>query len=81
MEGLVSMDNDELIALLELGITKAVELLVERVADGKASASDISQLRGLFADAGGSLTFNGRPNPVGDEVLESLKDIDPDLLN
>lgn len=75
------MTNEALLADLEDGITYSVKLLVERAKEGKASASDIAQLRGLFKDAGGALTFGSRATPAGESVLESLADVDPELFN
>lgn len=31
--------------------------------------------------AGVSFHFAGKPTPLGDAVLDSLKDVDPDLIN
>lgn len=74
------MTNEELIALLERGVTTAAEKLVARIEAGEFSAADVAQLRGMFKDAGGTFVFNGRPTPAGDSVLESLADIDLDML-
>jgi hypothetical protein len=35
----------------------------------------------MFKEAGGTLTLGFSPTPVGDTVLDSLKDIDPAMLN
>lgn len=77
------MKREELLALLEDGIESAVVSLVKRIEEGQASAADIGQLRALFKDAGGSLTMPGsqQPNQLGDSVLTSMADIDPDLIN
>lgn len=75
------MTNEDIIEKLEEGISAAVTLLVERVKKGSATASDISQLRALFKEAGGALTFGSRTTPAGDSVLESLADVDQSLFN
>lgn len=74
--------DEELLATLEEGIREAVKLLVEKINDKTANASDIRQLHSFAKEAGIDLRFNQqRPTPLGDEVLASLADIDPDLLN
>jgi hypothetical protein len=75
------MTDAEMRAILERGMTAAAQELVRRVEEGTCSAADIAQLRAMFKDCGGSLTFGGRVSPVGDSVLESLANIDPDMLN
>lgn len=75
------MSNDDLLELLESGLKAAAEKLVARIKAGEFSAADVAQLRSMARDAGITLSFNGRPTPVGDSVLESLSDVDPDLLN
>lgn len=71
----------DMLAILEKGMIAAAEVLVERIKKGECSAADIGQLRAMYKDAGGTLTFGGRPTSVGDTVLESMADIDPTLLN
>lgn len=75
------MTAAEMQTLLERGIKAAAETLVRRIEEGTCSAADIGQLRAMFKDAGGSLTFGGRATPAGDAVLDSLANIDLDLLN
>lgn len=75
------MTNEELLALLEEGMVAASRHLVSKIKAGEACAADISTLRALFKDAGGSLTFAGQANEVGDEVLAGMADIDPNMLN
>jgi hypothetical protein len=77
----VSKDDYDLLEILEEGVKASVRLLVQKAQRGEANASDIAQLRGLYKDAGGSMTFRGRSNEVGDEVLDSMADVDVDLLN
>lgn len=75
------MVDEDLLRLLEEGLGESVRTLVRRSKEGKISAAEIAQLRAMARDAGMVLSFNGKPTPVGDDVLESLKDVDPDLLN
>lgn len=75
------MKDDELVEILEEGLRDSARTLVRKAKAGEASAADIAQLRGLFKDAGGSLTFRSKPNEVGDEILASMADVDPDLVN
>ena len=75
------MTDGELLELLEEGLREAVRLLVEKVRDGQASAADIAQLRALHKDAGGALSFSGRTTELGDDVLASLSDVDPSIMN
>lgn len=75
------MSDDELHELLERGIRDAVRLLVEKVNEGTASAADIGKLREFAAEAGIGLRAGPSATPLGDDVLESLGNVDPDMLN
>lgn len=72
---------DDLLALLEEGIRDSVRLLVLKVREGTASAADIRMLREFASEAGLGLRAGHQPTPLGDEVLASMADVDPDLLN
>lgn len=75
------MINDaEMREILARGIVAAAKALVDRVLEGQFSAADIAQLRGMFKDAGGSLSCGGLTTPAGDSVLDSLSNIDPTML-
>lgn len=75
------MTDAEMRTILEKGIEAAAKELVKRIEAGTCSAADIGQLRGMFKDAGGTLSFGGRTTPAGDAVLDSLRNIDLDMLN
>lgn len=75
------MTDAEMRQLLERGLEAAAKALVDRIEAREFSAADVAQLRAMFKDAGGVLTFGGRTTPAGDAVLDSLKDIDLDMLN
>ena len=75
------LDNDDLRELLEEGLKEGARGLVDRIKRREFSAADIAQIRAMARDAGIVLTFNGKPTPAGDDVLEALRDVDPDLLN
>lgn len=75
------MTDAEMRAILERGIVAAAQELVRRIEEGTCSAADIAQLRGMYKDCGGTLSFGGRSTPAGDAVLESLQDVDLDMLN
>jgi hypothetical protein len=75
------MTNEDMLKILGEGMGEAARLLVAKVSEGSASAADIGQLRSMFKEAGGTLTLGFSPTPVGDTVLDSLKDIDPAMLN
>lgn len=74
------MTDAEIRAILERGIRAAAQELVRRIEEGTCSAADIAQLRAMYKDCGGTMAFGGRPTPVGDAVLESLANIDFDML-
>lgn len=74
------MTDAEMRTILARGIASAAKELVRRVEDGSCSAADIAQLRGMFKDAGGTLSTSMGPTPLGDDVLESLANIDPSML-
>lgn len=75
------MTDAEMRTLLEKGIEAAAKELVRRIQEGTCSAADIGQLRAMYKDAGGTLQFGGRPTSAGDAILDSLSNIDPDMLN
>lgn len=75
------MTDAEMRAILERGIAAAAQELVRRIEEGTCSAADIAQLRAMYKDAGGTLNFGGRATTAGDAVLDSLQDIDLDMLN
>lgn len=74
------MTDAEMRTILERGIVAAAEELVKRVEAGTCSAADVAQLRGMYKDCGGTLSFGDHRTPVGDSVLDSLSNIDPDML-
>lgn len=74
------MDKDTL-SILEAAQSTAARLLAKKVNEGKASAADIAQLRAMFKDVGGTLSFRDAPTSTGKAVLLSLDDVDPSLLN
>lgn len=67
--------------LLEEAQNAAARLLVNKVNAGRASAAEIAQLRAMFKDAGGVMTFREQPTRTGESVLACLDDVDPALLN
>ena len=75
------MNDVELRLLLEEGLCVAAENLVARIKAKEFSAADVNVLRQMARDAGISLSFSGKPTPVGEAVLVSLADVDPELLN
>jgi hypothetical protein len=75
------MTNEELLEILSESVGDAATFLADKIKAGDASAADISAMYKMFRDAGGSLEFAGRLTPVGDDVMDSLADIDMDLLN
>lgn len=75
------LDNDDLRELLEEGLKEGARGLVDRIKRREFSAADVAQIRGMARDAGITLSFAGKATPVGDDVLETLKDVDLDLLN
>jgi hypothetical protein len=68
-------------SILDRGIRAAAQELVRRIEEGTCSAADIAQLRAMYKDVGGTLMFGTTLTPTGDAVLESLKDIDPEMLH
>lgn len=74
------MNDIEMRAILERGMRAAAQALVERVEAREFSAADVAQIRAMYKDCGGVLSFGGHPTAIGDDVLESLSNIDPDML-
>ena len=72
---------DNLHDKLERALMAAIDRLVDRAEDGTISAADISHLRALYREAGGELLgFQGQPTELGDDILASLANVDPELL-
>ncbi len=75
------MTNEEVLELLEEATSDAAELLARRIKEGRATAADINCMRAMAKELGITLCISARTTPVGDKVLASLSDIDPELLN
>ncbi len=75
------MTAEELTEILEEATCDAAKLLAERIKEGRATAADINCMRAMAKELGVSLSLNAHRTPAGDSVLESLADIDPELLN
>jgi hypothetical protein len=74
------MEPDDILDELEEAVIQAARLLAKRINDGSASAADISLIRAMHRDAGGTLNFKNKPTVSGDKILESMADIDLDML-
>jgi hypothetical protein len=74
-------DPNDLEGLAAHGIRVATMHLVKKAELGDLTASELAQLRAIHRDAGGTLAFGGAPTALGDDVLASMADLDPNLLN
>ncbi len=74
------MIDQKLLDLIEEGVAEAARGLVRRIKNGEFSAADVAQLRSMAKDLGLEFRVGSRPTPLGDEVLESLLDVDPSLF-
>ncbi len=74
--------KDETITLLEEGLEAYARSLVKKAKMGDLSAADGAQLRGLYKESGGMLSFADRPSSAGQTVLDVMADLDPgDFVN
>lgn len=73
--------DSSLLALLEEAQIEVAKILAGKAKDGTISAAEMTRLRELYKDAGGSLTYRDEPTEAtGRRVLECLDDVDPALL-